>query len=97
MKMLDIEGVTCFSWPLITKPSDYAIDNMLVIGTATGQVYSIAIATEERDMDDIDDDSDDDGEEETGFSMQKTCVIYNEDGRIDLIVSSKYNQFNLVF
>ena len=90
MKILNIEGVTCFSWPLITKPSDYAVDNMLVVGTATGHVYSVAITTEEQDMDDIDDDDvDGDGEEETGFNMQKTCVIYNEDGRIKLIVLLK--------
>ena len=85
MKMLEIEGITCFSWPLITKPSDFAIDNMLVVGTAMGQVYSVAITTEERDMDDIDDDDDEgeDAEGEAGFEFDKTCVIYNEDGMHD--------------
>ena len=79
MKVLDIEGIICFSWPLITKPSDFASDNMLVVGTASGHVYSVAIITEERNMEDIDDNYD----EETGFEFDKTCVIYNEDGMLE--------------
>lgn len=82
IKKLEIEGITCFNWPLITKTSEFAFDNMLAVGTATGQVYSVAITTEEKDMEDIDDDDDED--DETGFEFDKTCVIYNEDGMINL-------------
>lgn len=80
LKTLNLEGITCFSWPLVTKPSDFVSDNMMAVGTSTGHVYYVAITVKQRDLNDIDDD-DESVSEEPGFEFVETCVIYKEDGK----------------
>ena len=76
VQSLEIEGVTCFCWPLITKVSDFISDDTLIVGTSNGNVYNVAIYNPEDDLEDID--------SESQIQVDKTCVIYNHEGKSSL-------------
>ncbi|XP_066930429.1 probable E3 ubiquitin-protein ligase HERC1 [Clytia hemisphaerica] len=88
VKTLDMneENITCFSWPLVTRPSEYVIDNLLIVGTHTGHVYAVEITTIERDLEDIDVDDDENGDQcsemNAGFRFDRRCVIFKANDEV---------------